>query len=147
MLAPIARRHGVTVVVEPLNRQECNVLTTVRECAALVREVAHPGVRLLVDAYHLLRDNDSPEDIAAHGDLLAHVHIATGCNRLAPGAEPCELAPFFAALAKAGYDGRVSIEGNIPDPAKQLPAALALLNRLTATARAACPGKRMACGA
>ena len=73
MLAPIAWRHGVTVVVEPLNRQECNVLTTVKECAALVREVAQPGLRLLVDAYHLLRDNDSCDDIATHGDLLAHV--------------------------------------------------------------------------
>ena len=131
MLAPIAWRHGVTVVVEPLNRQECNVLTTVKECAALVREVAQPGLRLLVDAYHLLRDNDSHEDIVAHGDLLAHVHIATVPNRLAPGAEPCDFAPFFAALAKAGYNGRVSIEGTIPDAEKDLTTALSLMSRLT----------------
>lgn len=135
MLAPIAARHGVTVVVEPLNRQECNVLTTVRECAALVREVAHPGLRLLVDAYHLLRDNDSYDDIVAHGDLLAHVHMATVPNRLAPGAEPCAFMPFFAALAKAGYNGRISIEGTIPDIEKDLPAALSLMRRLAEPAR------------
>lgn len=135
MLAPIAWQHGVTVVVEPLNRQECNVLTTVGECATLVREVAHPGLRLLVDAYHFFRDNDSYEDLVMHGDLLAHVHIATVSNRLAPGAEPCDFAPFFAALAKAGYNGRISIEGSIPNPETALPAAIALMRRLTDAAQ------------
>jgi len=128
MAGPIAQQHGVTIVVEPLNRQECNVLNTVRECAELVRKVSHPAVRLLVDAYHLLRDDDATADIAANGDLLAHVHIATKDRRLAPGAEPCDFAPFFAALAQAGYNGRISIEGSIPEPATQLPAACALLH-------------------
>ena len=121
MFAPIAQRHGVVVAMEPLNRQECNVLNTVGECAAMVREVAHPGLRLLVDAYHLLRDGDSCADIAANGDLLRHVHIATIPNRLAPGAEPCDFSPFFDALIKAGYNGRLSIEGNIPSPESVLP--------------------------
>ena len=134
LVAPIARHHGVTVVVEPLNRRECNVLTTVGECAALVREVAHPGLRLLVDAFHFLRDNDSIEDLVANADLLAHVHVATTANRLAPGAEPCDLKAFFKALARGGYNGRVSIEGSIPNPAKELPAALALLRQLAAGA-------------
>lgn len=51
MLGPIAADHGVTVVVEPLNQAECNVLTTCAESAELVREVDHPAVRLLIDAY------------------------------------------------------------------------------------------------
>lgn len=135
MLAPIAQRHGVTVVMEPLNRKECNVLTTVSECAALVREVAQPGLRLLVDAYHLLRDNDSHEDIVANGDLLLHVHIATVPNRLAPGAEPCDFAPFFDALTRAGYNGRVSIEGNITAPEKDMAVAFSLMSSLAGTAR------------
>ena len=130
MVAPVARRHGVTVVVEPLNSMECNVLTTVRECAALVREVDHPGLRLLVDAYHLLRDNDSCEDIVANGDLFAHVHIATVANRLAPGAEPCDFVPFFNALTRAGYNGRVSIEATIQSPEKDLPEAITLMRGL-----------------
>lgn len=130
MLAPIAQCHGVTVVVEPLNQAECNVLTTVAECADLVREVAHPALRLLVDAYHLLRDSDSYDDIVANADLLSHVHIATGVNRLAPGAEPCDFVPFFGALAKGGYDGRISIEAKITDPAKELTKALLLMRSL-----------------
>jgi sugar phosphate isomerase/epimerase len=133
-LGPRAADHGVTIVVEPLNRVECNVLTTVAESAALVREVAHPAVRLLVDAYHFLRDQDSCADLAAHGDLLRHAHIATIPHRLAPGAEPCDFAPFFAALARGGYRGRLSVEGNLRAPETELPAALARLRDLAAAA-------------
>ena len=130
MLSPIAQSHNVTVVVEPLNRGDCNVLTTVRECAGLVREVAHPHLRLLVDAYHMMLDDDPCEEVAANGDLLAHVHIATVPNRRPPGAESCDLAPFFNALAEGGYDGRVSIEGKIEDPDGDLTPALELMKNL-----------------
>ncbi len=133
MVGSLAHDHGVTVVVEPLNKLECNILNTVDECAALVQEVAHPGIRLLVDAYHLLLDGDSCESIATHGNLLAHVHIGTIPNRLAPAAEECDFSAFFDALAKARYTGRVSIEGNIPNPQVELPAALTLMRKLSGT--------------
>ncbi len=131
MVGPLAHDHGVTVAVEPLNTAECNALTTVDACACLVHDVAHPGIRLLVDAYHLMRDGDSYESIVTHGRLLAHVHIATIPNRLAPDAEDCDFTAFFNALAKAQYTGRISIEGNIPNPQAELPAALALMRRLS----------------
>ena len=132
MVAPLAHNCGVTVVVEPLNKAECNVLNTVEECAALVNETAHPNLRLLVDAYHLLRDSDSCESIATHAALLAHVHIATIPNRLAPAAETCDFCDFFDALAKAKYTGRVSIEGTITNPETELRAALSLMRKLSA---------------
>lgn len=130
MVAPVAYNHGVTVVVEPLNKKECNVLTTVDECAKLVNIVSHPGVRLLVDSYHLMLDNDSYDDIVKYGNLLAHVHISTVPNRLPPGAELCDFSQFFRALKQSGYSGRVSIEAKISDPEKQLPAALELMRQL-----------------
>ena len=130
MAAPLADQQGVTVVAEPLNRTESNVMTAVGECARLVREVDHPAFRLLADGYHWAKDNDSYDDLVGNGELLAHVHIATMPNRLAPGAEGCDLATFFEALREAGYDGRVSIEGNIGDPEVNLPRALAVMRDL-----------------
>lgn len=130
LFAPIADQNGVVVVLEPLNRTECNVLNGVGECAALVREIGHPGLRLLVDAYHVLRDGDSYEDIVANGDLLRHAHIATIPNRLAPAAEPCDLAPFLEALVASGFNGRLSIEGNIPSPETELAPAFSLMTNL-----------------
>jgi sugar phosphate isomerase/epimerase len=135
MVGPLAHDHGVKVVVEPLNLAECNVLNTVDECATLVNEVAHPGIRLLVDAYHLMRDDDSYDDIVKHGDLLGHLHIATVPNRHAPGAEPCDFSPFFLALAKANYKGRLSIEGKINEPETELPAALTVMRESAAASQ------------
>ncbi len=131
MIGPLAKPHGVTVVVEPLNLGECNVLNTVSESADYVRAVGHPNVRLLVDGYHWSKDGDTVEGILNNGTLLAHAHVATVEGRHAPApGDTC--APFFATLRKAGYDGRVSIEGNIPNPAEELPRALEIMRALSA---------------
>ena len=110
LIGPLAVDHGVTIAVEPLNYAECNVLNTVAESAQYVRDVDHPGVRLLVDAYHWARNEEPADAIVAAGPLLVHAHIATYANRLAPGQEPCDFAPFFAALRNADYAGAVSVE-------------------------------------
>jgi sugar phosphate isomerase/epimerase len=131
MAGPIAAENSVTVAVEPLNPKECNILTSVAEGASVVRETNHRAIRLLVDGYHLLRSDNVVADIEANGVLFAHTHVATKDNRLMPGTEPCDLAPFFRALARAGYDGRLSFEGKIPAPAvAPLAEGLAVMKRL-----------------
>ena len=115
LIGPIAERQSVTIVVEPLNLRECNVLTTVGESGRYVEEVDHPYFQLLVDAYHWLLDNDSYDSIIRYGTLIKHVHIATDTTRKPPGFEPCDFGPFFQALQEIGYDGRVSIEGKWDD--------------------------------
>jgi len=115
LIGPIAEAHDVTVVVEPLNKGACNVLTTVGESGRYVEEVAHPNVRLLVDAYHWGLDGDSFEDLVAVAPLLHHAHIATLDNRLPPGFEPCDFSLFFSALKEGGYDGPISIEAEWQD--------------------------------
>lgn len=127
MVGPIAHDHQVTVVLEPLNLKECNIMNTVQECASLVREVGHPGLQLLADAYHMLIDSDSFTGIVDNGDLLKHTHIATIPARRAPGGEPCDFAPFFKALKEAGYDSRLSVEAKMDDPETELALALRVL--------------------
>lgn len=125
MLGPLAKARDVIVVVEPLNRTrgECNVLNSVDESAGYVKDVDHPNVRLLVDAYHWGLDRESPESIVEHASLVHHVHIATVENRLPPGFEPQDFAPFFTALREGGYDGPVSIESRWDDLPSQAAAA------------------------
>lgn len=126
LLGPIAADHGVTIALEPLNQGETNVINTVTEGAKLVKDVQHPAFRLLVDGYHWAKDGETAEGIMAAKDLLVHAHTATVEGRRPPTPED-DCAPFMITLKQAGYDGRVSIEGNITDPAIELPRALAVM--------------------
>ena len=136
-LGPLAAAQNVTLVVEPLNTGECNFITSVDEGAAIVRDAATPGVRLLADIYHMLRDAEGPAAITRAGSLLAHVHIAEREKRTAPGVAGDDFAPYLRALAGIGYDGNLSIESGWQDLAAQLPAALAELRRQLGLARQA----------
>jgi sugar phosphate isomerase/epimerase len=137
LIGPLAQAHGITVVVEPLNRArgECNVLNSIGESARYVRAVDHPSVRLLADAYHWGLDNDSFGELVTNAHLLHHVHIATVPSRLPPGGEECAaFSSFFHALILGGYDGPVSIEASWSDLPSQAPAALAALVEIVAGA-------------
>jgi len=129
LLGDRAAAAGVTIAVEPLNTGETNVLNTAAESADWVRRANRPAVRLLVDAFHLMRENEPAAVIIREASLLAHMHVATRANRLGPGLEPCgDLDDFFAAVKASGYTGRMSVEGGLgSDPQATLPQICAFL--------------------
>ncbi len=133
MAGPIALHNKVTIVVEPLNHRECNVLNSVDETASYIEAVNHPAVRLLVDAYHMGVDNDNYGDIVTYGQYLSHVHIATTKTRRPPGLEPCDFTPFFAALNQAQYSGTISVEAGWGDAANEASVVYNVLASLAET--------------
>ena len=127
-IAPVARENGITIVVEPLRKQETNIINTAREGLALVRAVDRPEIRLLVDYYHLAEESEDPAIIAEAGPLLAHTHIANPKGRVYPlSLDESAYAGFFANLCKIGYAGRISVEASTKDFAAEAPKSLALL--------------------
>lgn len=115
-----AERYDVVISLEPLNRGECNFINSVEEGAEIVKEVNHGNFRLLADIYHMLRENESPDNIIKYGDLLCHTHIAENKGRSAPGVNKEDFTPYFKALKKIKYRGRMSVEckwENIADQA------------------------------
>lgn len=127
-----AAAAGVTIVLEPLNSRECNIITGVREGAELVREVNSPAFRLLVDGYHWGMESETVADIASCKGLLAHAHVATWPSRKAPGREECVLADFFRALKLADYDLRLSVEARIESPEAEYAGAFSCLSAVEA---------------
>jgi len=57
-LGPMAAQRGLTIAIEPINRQEANIVTLASEGLRLAREVNHPQVQLLVDYYHLMMEKE-----------------------------------------------------------------------------------------
>ena len=129
-LGPLAEAEGVSLVLEPLARVECNFLNTPEEGARFARESGSAAVGVLADSFHWLRNGEGPETIAAARDRFRHAHVSTVPGRLMPGREPCDLGPFFGALAAIGYDGRVTVEAKAEPPegrAEKLRLALAAM--------------------
>ena len=122
--ADAAENFGVTVVLEPLGL-ECNLIRSVRDGAALVRRVSRAGVKNLADTWHMDAMSEPLDEIVASGDVLAHAHTA-GIGRFGPKADH-DFAPLLAALKRAGYDSRLSLECTWGDLAREAPLAHAAL--------------------
>ncbi len=127
--------HGVTLVVEPLNRRECNIVNTVAEADDVARAVDRPNCWPLLDTWHLWMEHEPvpPPGVAAR---LRHVHVADLAGRVAPGLSGhADYRPVFAALKAVGYDRTISVEsGPIPDFAAAAPRVLAFLKAQWAAA-------------
>lgn len=129
MVGDAAERHGITIVVEPLCRRECNMINSLAEGAALVAAADHPHVKLLADTFHITRDGEPMEDISRVGGV-SHVHVALKESRLWPIVVEPELVSCVEQLKQTGYTGRISVEGRSDDQAADAPRALRVLKTL-----------------
>lgn len=109
LVAEVATTHAMTVVIEPLNRKESNILNSVDEAVALAQRVDRPAIRVLADFYHMDEEQEALQHLLTYKDWLAHIHVAD-TDRRAPGTGRYPYAEFVGLLDQAGYDGLVSIE-------------------------------------
>ncbi len=129
-IAPEARKHGITVAIEPLRRQETNIVNSVAEGLELVDAIDDPGFRLMIDFYHLASEREDAAIIVRARDRLVHLHVANPQGRVFPQAwDEFDYAPFFASLRRIGYAGRISVEASAKDLPAEAPKAIALLER------------------
>ena len=129
-VAPQAAKRGITIVIEPLRKPECNLINSFREGCALARDVAADNVKVLVDYYHMSEENEPASNVAEDGnEFLRHVHFAKQLGRSYPETkqEDSRYIAFFDALKTAAYDKRISLEAYTNDFDKEAPLALAFL--------------------
>ena len=100
----------MTIVIEPICWREGNILRTVADGLAMAKRVNRPGIKALADLYHIWQEEEPMQNTIDAAEWLAHVHIAEPVKRSYPGNDDFDFTDFFAALQKAGYDGRVSCE-------------------------------------
>ncbi len=128
-LGPIAGKYNMTIVVEPLNKGETNLINSVKEGADIVNAVNHPNIRLLCDIYHMMRENEPADEIVKYASLIRHCHIAEKETRSAPGTAGDDFTPYFKALKQINYQGTLSIECKWNDFAQQLAPALQYMKK------------------
>ncbi|QJW94030.1 sugar phosphate isomerase/epimerase family protein [Frigoriglobus tundricola] len=101
---------GTTLLYEPLNRYETNLVNTLGDAAQLLTGASLEHVKILADLYHMnIEEANLPGAIRAAGRHIGHVHFADS-NRRAAGLGHTDFAPIVAALADVGYSGYLSAE-------------------------------------
>jgi D-psicose/D-tagatose/L-ribulose 3-epimerase len=129
-IAPEARRHNITIAIEPLRREETNIINSAAEGLELVNAINDPGFQLMIDFYHLASEHEDPAIVTRAREHLRHLHMANPQGRVFPLAwDEYDYAPFFANLRMIGYDKRISVEASTKDFASEAPRAIALLRR------------------
>jgi sugar phosphate isomerase/epimerase len=109
-IAPDAAGRGVTVLVEALPIGQCDVVQTLEEAAAIVRQIASPAVRTMFDVHNAI-DEALPhgELVERYFDVIRHVHVNELDGRHC-GAGNYDFKPVFSALRRRGYQGWISLE-------------------------------------
>src|SRR3984957_3533746 len=94
-VAPHAGEHGVTILMEALPAGQCDVVTSLDEAAALVRQIAHPALRTMFDSHNAV-DEIEPHAVLVerHYDLIRHIHV-NGLDGRNPGAGAYDFKPGF----------------------------------------------------
>lgn len=100
---------GTTLVIEPLNRKESNLVNSVADGARLAKALNRREVRGLADFYHMDEEAEPLDELREHGAWLAHVHLAD-TGRLNPGTGAYDYPMFFGHLKACGYQGLLSAE-------------------------------------
>ncbi len=111
-----AKDLGLTVAIEPLRRQECNIINSAADGLTLARAVNTAQVKLLIDFYHLKAEGESCQIIKEACDQICHVHLAKPDGRRFPAlADLAIYQEFFDSLASVEYQERISIEAYSQD--------------------------------
>src|SRR5690625_4632991 len=100
---------GITIVIEPLNQNESNIINTIPEAVEFVKIINHTSIQVLADFYHMDEENEPLENIVSNKNYLKHVHVAD-TGRMAPGTGSYPYKDFVVCIKQANYEGRMSIE-------------------------------------
>ena len=115
------------VLIEPLNRYECDLLENIRTLTHFLDELNLPQVGILFDTFHANIEEPSLEaSLLLARRHLKHVHFADS-NRLYPGGGHTDFYGFLRTLGMIGYDGWISME-MLPLPTPKEAAAKAILH-------------------
>ena len=101
---------GVSLLLEPLNRYECDWLNTTADALSIIAQLGFANLKYLADTFHM---NIEEENIAASvrraGSVLGYIHLVDS-NRCGPGQGHLPFGEVLNALIDVGYDGYLSLE-------------------------------------
>lgn len=109
-VADHAKQRGAVLLLEPLSPPFTDVVNTVGEAVAMVREIGSPAVRSMLDTRHAAAEAE-PHDqvIRKYAQYIRHVHVNELDGRQ-PGTGSYDFELLLRTLNEIGYAGWISLE-------------------------------------
>jgi len=105
-----AKKYGVNLCIEPVNRYESYVINTIESALELLKNIDEPNVGLLIDTYHMnIEEKNFRDPILKAGKNIFLVHVNEN-DRGTPGKGHINWEEVFMALKESGYNDFVTIE-------------------------------------
>lgn len=111
-VAEYARKSGVTIGIECVNKYEVTLIRTLQEGIKLSEQIGLGNVKIIADTFHM-----NIEEVAgvhnafrrAGGECLAHVHLGDNVREV-PGKGCLNWREILMALKDINYSGALSFE-------------------------------------
>lgn len=109
-VAPQAAQRGVTILVEALPLEQADVVNTLAEAAAIVRQIGNPAIQTMFDTHNAVDEKEPHASLVEkYFDVIRHVHVNEMDGRH-PGKGDYDFMPVLKTLKRLGYRGWISLE-------------------------------------
>ena len=111
-LGELAGQYDMTVAIEPLRPESCNIINNIAQGAALARLINLPNVKTMADINQMMGADDFIGQIYEHAEYIGHLHTIDAENTCYP-VNPDDLIQreLIRAYLAVNPGGRISIEG------------------------------------
>lgn len=122
--AEAAEEYGIGVLMEALNPQECNFISSNKEALAITEGMGRRNIGIVYDVYHAVMAFEEPGYFMKILPHVRHIHVCGihGTDRRFPVKEDMDrLRPYLEVIKGSGYEGIISVETGYEDigPARE----------------------------
>jgi D-psicose/D-tagatose/L-ribulose 3-epimerase len=108
--ARFAKKNGVNIGIEPVNRYETYLINTCDQALKLKEMIGEDNIKIHLDTYHMNIEEKSYYDATMKaGKDLIHYHLCEN-DRGIPGTGLVNWDEIFKALAEMDYQGNAALE-------------------------------------
>ncbi len=138
-----AQHDGIKLGIEVLYYDETDLVNSAADAAAIIEQLGHPNIGVVLDTGTLNLSKESPQDIfALLGDRMLQIHVNDNegnhkQQNLIPGEGTYDFPELLRFLKAAGYEGFLSAELSREYADDPEPALLTTAERLRAWIQAA----------
>lgn len=109
-VAEYARKQGISLGLEPVNRYETYLFNTIKDTTDLIDAIGADNVYVHADTYHMnIEEAGFKQAIVQAGPKLAYIHMSES-DRGVPGQGNVHWDEVFQGLAEIGYKGPLVLE-------------------------------------